>query len=108
MDNLSVLLNMHRRWDVGYQMGDIRNAANALQMVVLECEFVGNRHLVYGLAPLEQREAGLKTPAVLLTVEVRRFEERRDSRQRLAVDEDGADDRLLRTNIVGRKNFSNQ
>ena len=52
-----------------HQVAQVRGAAYAFEPVP-QREFMCHRHLVYGLAPVEQREARLEAPAVLLAVEV--------------------------------------
>jgi hypothetical protein len=89
-----------RRRHVG-QLRQVRPTADLLE-VLAPLERLRHGDEVDGLAPLEQLEHGLEDAAMRLPVEVLRAEEFRDLDDRLAVDEDRAEHRLLGLQAMGR------
>ena len=71
--------------------------------LVLALERLGDRDDVDRLAPLEQLERGGIDPAVRLAIEVGRAKELGDLDDRVAVDQDGAEHRLLGLETLRRK-----
>ena len=108
-----VVLYMDRGGNVGHQRAEILGAADDRQQVPvvivrLPRQLVRDRHLVHGVVPLEQRQACFIAHAVALAVEVRRPQTAGDARERLAVDQNRADDGLFRGDVVGLKTVANQ
>ena len=66
----------------------------------------GQRHLVDGLAALKQVNAGGETDAVPFPVEVLWLEEVGNPQERVSVDEQRSDQRLLRLDVVGKELLS--
>ena len=104
VDNPSVVLDVDGGGNYGHQMAEVVSAADALKSIV-ERKLVGDRDLVYWLAPLQERQHRLIAPAALLGVEVRRAQEGRYLVERVTVDQDGADYRLLRVDVMWRQTF---
>ena len=74
LDDPGVVLDVYRGGHHLDEVGQVGRAADPLEALV-QRQLVGDRDLVDRLAPVEQGEAGLVAPSVLLAVEVARLEE---------------------------------
>ena len=87
VDNPSVMLDVDGGGNDGHQVAEVVGATDALQPVV-ERKLVGDRNLVYRLAPLKECQHRLVAPAALFGVEVRRAQEGCYLVERVTVDQD--------------------
>ena len=94
LDDVAVVDGVDRGGRLVDEAGQVRRATDLLQRVVA-LQRLRDRDDVHRLAALIQLEDGLVDAAVRLAVEVLRAEEVRDLDHRVAVDQQGADNRLL-------------
>jgi hypothetical protein len=102
LDDPGVLDGMDRGRRLVRQLRQVRPAADLLE-VLAALEGLGDRDKVNGLAPLEELEHRAIDRAMGLPVEVLRLEEFGDLDDRLAVDQDRAEDGLLGLETVRRQ-----
>ena len=102
LDDPGVLGDVDRGRRLVRQARQVGAAADRLELVAA-LERLGDRDDVDRLAPLEQVEDRGVDPAVGLPVEVGRAQELGDLDDRVAVDEDGAEHRLLGLETLRRK-----
>ena len=93
-----------RSRDAGDEVAEVGRAAHHLQSL-LQVQFVGDGDLVDGLPPFEESKAGFVAVGVPVPVEVGGGQTASDLQNRLAVDEQGADDGLFGIYVVGLKSL---
>ena len=106
--DVGVVLDVERRRDGRHEPGKVLGPADLLKRALL-CggDLVRYGNLVDRAVAFVQRKARLVALAVALAVEVGRSEDAGDARDRLAVDQNGADDGLLGANVMGLKTVAN-
>ena len=90
--------------DVG-ERGQVGGAAHVLELVLV-AEQAGDRDQVVRLMLVEQGHHGRVDGLVGVPVEVPRLEQVDDLEQGLVLDEDGAEHRLFRLDVLGRQHAS--
>ena len=101
LDDPRVVLGVRGGGDDRGELGDLRGAADALELAAL-VELVRERDRVDGLALAVERERGLVDGAVRLAVEIGGLEHLGDGADRRRREQHGAEDRLLRLQVLGR------
>ncbi len=100
LDDATVVLNVDRGRHRVHQAGQVRRSPDLVEPIP-PCQLVPQRDEVDRLALSVEREHRLEDVTVLLAIEVRGVQEVRDAQDRLRVDEDGAEDALLRLDSLG-------
>ena len=102
LDDAGIVLDVDGGGHGADEMGEVGRAADLFESLA-ENELLGDRHLVDGLAAVEQGKASLEAPAVLGYVEVLGGDDSRYLGKGLVVDQKRADDRFFGLDAVGEQ-----
>ena len=107
LDDARVVLDVHRPRHAVDQRRDIRGAADFVELAGA-AELVFERHEIDGAVALRQRDHLVEDAAVGVPEEVSRVDHLRRQIECVVVEQDGAENRSLRLQIVRKRSFGRE